>query len=119
MKTILLVEDTRHLAEEIGDILRLEGFHVLFGSNAVNALEILSGTTPDLIITDLLMPVMDGFEFIRHVRAMPPLAGIPIIILSAKTSPEDKLLGMAVGASAYVNKPCKAHELIARINTFI
>ncbi len=119
MKTILLVEDTEHLAEEIGDILRLEGFHVLFGSNAIKALEILSGTTPDLIITDLLMPVMDGFEFIRHVRAMPTLAGIPIIILSAKASPEDKLLGIEVGASAFVNKPCKAYELIARINAFI
>jgi len=119
MKRILLVEDTLHLSEEIEDILRLEGYLVTIAHNAIRALEILPKANPDLIITDLLMPGMDGFAFIQKVRSIATFQSIPIIILSAKTSNDDKIRGKEVGADAFIRKPCKAHELITSINTLL
>jgi DNA-binding response OmpR family regulator len=119
MKKILLVEDTPHLSEEIADILRLEGYGVTIASNALRALELLPVSKPDLMITDLLMPGMDGFELIQRVRSMTSFPSIPIIILSAKTSNEDKNRGKEVGADAFIQKPCKAHELVAAINSLL
>ena len=119
MKQILLVEDTLHLAEEIADALRLEGYLVSRSGSALHALTILSRFTPDLIITDLLMPVMNGFELIQHIRSTASLKSIPIIILSAKTSPADKMRGAEVGANAFIQKPCKIHELVASITSLI
>lgn len=119
MKNILLVEDTAHLSEEIADILRMEGYRVIAAGNALKALEILPEAKPDLIITDLLMPGMDGFEFIRLVRSVVSFKSTPIIILSAKTSLEDKIHGKEVGANAFIQKPCKAHELVESINSLL
>jgi DNA-binding response OmpR family regulator len=119
MKRILLVEDTSHLSEEIADILRLEGYVVTISGNALDALEGLPQSIPDLIITDLLMPGMDGFEFIQHVRSMAAFQSIPILILSAKTSKEDKVRGTEVGANDFIQKPCKAHELIASVTRLL
>jgi DNA-binding response OmpR family regulator len=115
MKTILLVEDTLHLAEEISDMLRLEKFNVVVANTSMEALEILEPLLPDLIITDLLMPGMDGFEFIKRVRQMVAGQNIPIIILSAKTSDSDKTRGLEAGANAFILKPCKSHELLQNI----
>lgn len=119
MKSILLVEDTSHLAEEIADILRMEGYEATVAANAVNALELLLQSGPDLIITDLLMPGMDGFEFIEHVRSMAPFKSTPIIILSAMTAPEDRTHGATVGADLFIQKPCKTHELVMSINSLL
>lgn len=119
MKKILLVEDTGHLAEEIKDVLRLEGFNVVIAENGTRGIEIVADVKPDLIITDLLMAGVDGFELIARVRAMHQFARLPIIILSAKSSEADKQRGKEVGANAFVGKPCKAHELLTTINNLI
>ena len=119
MKGILLVEDTSHLSEEIADILRLEGYQVAIANNGLRALELLPSSRPDLIITDLLMPGMDGFELIKQVRSTASFKSIPILILSAKTSEADRVRGKDVGADAFLMKPCKAHELIASINSLL
>jgi DNA-binding response OmpR family regulator len=116
---ILLVEDTAHLAEEISDILRLEGFNVTVANGGALGLEFLNRTKADLIITDLLMPGMDGFELIEHVRAADALKSIPIIILSAKASEEDKARGMKVGADYFIVKPCKGHQLIEAVTRLL
>ena len=119
MRKILLVEDTPHLSEEIADVLRLEGFLVTRADNGLRALELIRESRPDLIVTDLLMPVMNGFQLIEKVRTMPTFGSIPVVILSAKTSLADKIRGKEVGANAFVQKPCKAHELVASINSFL
>jgi len=119
MKRILLVEDTSHLSEEIADILRLEGYQIAVANSGLKALERLPELQPDLIITDLLMPGMDGFELIKKVRSSVNLKSIPIIILSAKTSAADQVLGKEAGADAFLSKPCKAHELVAAINSLL
>ena len=119
MKSILMVEDTVHLSEEIADILRLEGYRVTIAHNGLHALELLPGSSPDLIITDLLMPGMDGLELIQQIRSMALFKSIPIILLSAKSSDLDKLRGMEAGADAFIGKPCKARELVASINSLL
>ena len=119
MKKILLVEDTAHLSEEIADILRLEGYGVTIANDGLRALELLPASGFDMIITDLLMPRMDGFDLIRQVRSMAAFKTIPILILSAKASEADRIRGKGVGADAFMNKPCKAHELVASVNSLL
>ena len=118
MKKILLVEDTVLLAEEIVDILSLEGYDVTHALNGMLGILLLPEIHPDIIITDLLMPGMNGFEFIKRVKVMPGLKSVPIIILSAKISDEDMLLGIQAGADDFIQKPCKASVLLSSIRAF-
>lgn len=119
MTRILLAEDTSQLAEEISDILRLEKFDVVIARNGKEALDLMSARRPDLVITDLLMPVMDGFELIERIKSNPELKSIPVITLSAKASPEDRAHAQAAGADRFVQKPCKAHELVSAIRSLL
>lgn len=118
MKIVLLVEDTRDLLEEISHVLEMEGFEVIVANSGYQALERLREATPNIIITDLLMPGMDGFELIETIRKDPLLATIPIIILSAKTNTADKKRGAIMGVSAFIGKPCKGFELVAAVKSF-
>jgi DNA-binding response OmpR family regulator len=119
VKKILLVEDTADLAEEIVDVLQLSGYEVQWASGGIKAIEMLKAYPADLVITDLLMPGMDGYQLILALRSMAPFKTLPIIILSAKTAPSDRLKGTEVGANGFVGKPCKAHELISAIEPFV
>lgn len=117
MKKILLVEDTLHLAEEISDLLRMAGYDVMMVSNGLSALGVLKTFKPDLILTDLLMPGMDGFELIGRIRGMEDYGHVPIVIFSAKAQEEDRYRAMLVGADEFISKPCQATELLAAIST--
>ena len=118
MKRILLVEDTRHLLEEIADVLRLEGYQIKTAINALQALERLPEFGPDLIITDLQMPWMNGFEFIQLVRKLPSHQSTPIVILSASDLEEDRIRGKEAGADFFLQKPCTVQQLVAAIKMF-
>jgi chemosensory pili system protein ChpA (sensor histidine kinase/response regulator) len=118
MKTVLLVEDTVDLAEEIAHILELEGFRVISANSGQQALERLHEITPDVILTDLLMPGMDGFELIERIKGDLALIAIPIIILSAKTNLSDEERRRIVGISAFIGKPCKGHQLVEAVRSF-
>jgi DNA-binding response OmpR family regulator len=111
-RKILLVEDTIHLAEEISDMLKFEGYEVTLANGGMQALQLLSGVKPDIIITDLLMPGLDGFQLIEQIRKMSAYKAIPIVILSAKAAEEDRVRGLQVGADAFIVKPCKSHVLV-------
>ncbi|NOT76056.1 MAG: response regulator transcription factor [Cyclobacteriaceae bacterium] len=119
MKKILLVEDTAHLAEELVDILTMEGFHVDLATNGLEGIAFLSNNLPDLIITDLLMPKMDGFEFIEKVRSKSETSSIPIVVLSAKTSDVERKKVEEIGANKFIPKPCKAHELVSCVKSLL
>ena len=112
---ILLVEDNQLLSEEVADILTRAGFRVTEAINAIKALERLPVVNPDLIITDLDLPWLDGFKFIEHLRTLPQYQNLPIVILSANGSTENRIRGKEVGANAFIRKPCKSEELIAVI----
>lgn len=118
-KSILLVDDTRVLAESIADMLRMESFDVTLAANGMEALEIMNVKLPNLIISDLRMPVMDGIEFIKAIRSHTVLKSLPVIILSAQTNEESRQAGLLAGANIFLTKPFEEDELLSVIKQLL
>jgi DNA-binding response OmpR family regulator len=116
---ILLVEDTEDLGENIKDILNIEGYAVSWERDGLSGFEACLQSTPDLIISDVVMPGLDGLELIRKIRDIKVYRNLPIIILSARATPEDQQRGMEAGATVYLRKPCKSTELIDTIEQLL
>ncbi|MDZ4716017.1 MAG: response regulator transcription factor [Cytophagales bacterium] len=116
---ILLVEDTAPLSEEIASVLTMEGYHVTTANTGSQGLAKLLDVHPDLVVTDLIMPVMDGFELIQRIRGIPSFAAVPIVVLSAKVTLEDKQRARNLGASSFIQKPCKINELVSTIKDLL
>jgi two-component system alkaline phosphatase synthesis response regulator PhoP len=115
-KTILVVDDTESLRMLVKSYLTQEGFRVLTAADGREALFLAREEKPDLILLDLMMPEMGGFEFMRvHGRE----AETPIILLTAKVEESDKVLGLELGADDYVTKPFSMRELAARIRAVL
>ncbi|SHG69351.1 DNA-binding response regulator, OmpR family, contains REC and winged-helix (wHTH) domain [Thermosyntropha lipolytica DSM 11003] len=111
-KKILLVEDDAKMREIIADYLEAEGFTALETDNGENVLTLMKIENPDLIILDIMLPRLDGWSVCRKIRSF---SDIPIIILTARSQEEDRLLGFELGADDYVTKPFSPRELVARI----
>lgn len=116
---ILVVDDAPENIQAISTILRDRGYQVLVAPDGQRALDVLGKVRPDLLLLDVVMPGMDGYEVCRRIKAMPELAEIPIIFLTGKTETEDVVHGFELGAVDYVGKPFNAHELIARVRTHL
>jgi DNA-binding response OmpR family regulator len=116
---ILVVEDHPQLADIVETRLRLDGMDPIVcrnGAAAMALVEMAAGKDPfDAVILDVMMPGVDGFEVLRHIRATPGTADLPVILLTAKASLEDVAKGRAMGADEYVTKPFGAHDLVARV----
>jgi CheY-like chemotaxis protein len=112
---ILIVDDTEIVSRMLGDILQMEGFGVVYASNGFEAFNRLSAEKPDLIITDIMMPVMDGVEFINKIRKDEAYKNIPVIILSALTAMEN-LSTEAAKVQLQLPKPCEAQVLLNSVN---
>jgi DNA-binding response OmpR family regulator len=110
---ILLVEDNADLAEGVEYNLRLEGYDVQVADTGKIAVEIARSWKPDLILLDLMLPEMDGYQVLRHVRQSD--ANVPVIILSARGEEADKVRGFKLDADQYVTKPFSIIELLERI----
>lgn len=119
--TILVVEDDIHLLEGIRDILRLDHYHVLTAQDGVQALEILNSQPelPDLIVSDIMMPHMDGVEFFRRVRQEQRWLSIPFIFLTAKGEKSDYHKGLRLGVDDYIVKPYDPADLLVKIEARI
>ncbi len=115
---ILIVEDNIDVANYIVHLLDNQ-YGVMLATNGESALEKASATIPSLIITDVMMPGMDGFEFCRQIRENSLLSHIPVIILTAKVEDIDRIHSFEVGADAYVPKPFKAAELLTRVQNLL
>ncbi len=105
MPKVLLCDDDFMNRKVASKILRKEGFVVIEATNGQEALELLSAHTVDLILMDLMMPLMNGYDAIRHIKANLRLAGIPLIIISALSDTDAVKEGMRLGADAYLSKP--------------
>jgi DNA-binding response OmpR family regulator len=114
MPTILLVEDELSLALIVQDNLASRGFTVLHAADGQAGLELFRQHHPDLLVVDVMMPVLDGFSLARQVRR--ENATIPLIFLTARSQPADVVHGFELGGSDYVKKPFSIEELVARIN---
>ena len=116
---ILIVEDDRDIVEMVEYNLKEEGYETLSALNGEDGFELARRQQPDLIILDIMLPIMDGFEVCRTLRSNGITAQIPIIILSAKSQEADKVVGLELGADDYVTKPFSPRELIARIRAIL
>ncbi|MBK7980894.1 MAG: response regulator [Ignavibacteriae bacterium] len=117
METILVVEDEVHVRQNIIELLTYEGYKCLEATDGLNALSILKTELPDLILTDLIMPKINGFEFFKMLKSMGLEKNIPFIFLTARTDIESMHYAMQLGADDYIVKPYKADELTERIKT--
>ena len=117
--TVLLVDDNRDMREYVSRLLDPK-FAVILAEDGAQALEILdSGISPDLILTDVMMPRLDGFGLLKAVRSRPLTATTPVIFLSARAGEEARIEGYDIGANDYLVKPFSARELITRVETHI
>ena len=115
-KRILVVEDNTQMRQLIARILEIEGYAILQASDGVVALEILQRTTPDLILSDIQMPNLNGFDFYKAVRKDKRWFTIPFIFLAAQDSPEILQTGRELGVEEYLPKPVNEHALIKMVN---
>jgi two-component system sensor histidine kinase ChiS len=118
-RTILLVDDNPKNLGILGTVLAESERSLYFATNGALALDIAKNKHPDLILLDIMMPDMDGFEVCRRLKQDPLLAEIPIIFLTAKTEKDDVITGLELGAVDYVTKPFNKKELLTRVNTHI
>ena len=118
-KKILVADDEKDIVELIAYNLEQEGFAVCKAFDGRKAWEMVNADKPDLVILDLMMPLMPGMEVCRMIRRQAETAAIPIIMLTAKTDPVDKILGLEIGADDYITKPFHVRELIARIRAVL
>ena len=116
---ILVVEDDASIRNNILSLLRLEGFDVVDASNGLQALELARQHLPGLILSDVMMPQLDGYGLLELLRADPATAGIPLIFLSARTDRADRRRGMNLGADDYLGKPFTANELLDAVSARI
>jgi two-component system alkaline phosphatase synthesis response regulator PhoP len=115
-KTILVVDDKASVRTLVQEYLTAEGFRVVTADNGRNALFAARQEKPDLILLDIMMPEMDGYEFVRVYRKE---RDTPIILLTARLEETDKVLGLELGADDYVTKPFGMRELVARIRAVL
>lgn len=113
-KKVLVIEDDANIAEILKLYLERDGFSVYFSDNGKEGIEKFKQLTPDLVLLDILMPVLDGWDTLREIRS---LSSVPIIMLTAKGEMLDKVSGLEMGADDYIVKPFEIKELLARIRT--
>ncbi|SPF48822.1 Alkaline phosphatase synthesis transcriptional regulatory protein PhoP [Candidatus Desulfosporosinus infrequens] len=115
MANVLLIEDDIQIQELVRYSLEKEGFTVITASDGEQGLDLVRREKPDLIILDLTLPTIDGFDVCKLLRAQKDTVTIPIIILSARDDVADKVIGLELGADDYITKPFSPRELSARI----
>lgn len=113
---ILVVEDEKSLIETLDYSLRKQGYEVITAADGRKALDVARAQQPDLIVLDVMLPALDGFEVCRIVRQE---MNVPIIMLTARTEEVDKVVGLEVGADDYLTKPFSMRELLARVKAML
>lgn len=115
-QTILIVDDEKRMVSLLQSYLVQEGYQVVTAYNGREALEVAQKTNPDLVVLDIMMPEMNGYDFMHAHRAA---HDTPIIMLTAKVEDDDKIIGLELGADDYVTKPFKPRELMARVRNVL
>ncbi len=116
---IVLAEDEPQIARLIEFKLKKEGYQVIWKENGKEALEAIKEDKPDLILLDIMMPVMGGYEVLRHIKKDEGLKDIPVIMLTARAQEKDVVKGIDLGAEDYITKPFHPAELLARVRRIL
>ncbi|MDB5291004.1 MAG: OmpR, partial [Phycisphaerales bacterium] len=117
--TILVIDDQKDLADLVRRSLEQEGFDVILAMDGASGLKIATSHRPDLVVLDLSMPDIDGLEVCQRLKGDPRHVGIPILVLSARASAADRILGLELGADDYLVKPFVPRELVARVKALL
>jgi len=118
VKRVLAVDDEPHILKLIAFSLRAHGFEVLEASDGLSAITVAQAEHPDLILLDVMMPALDGYEACRRLKADPATADIPIFMLTAKTQAAEHQIGLDAGARDYITKPFTPKDLVATVEQF-
>jgi phosphoserine phosphatase RsbU/P len=116
---ILVVDDIIKNIQLLGSVLGKEGYAVSYATDGAKAIEMVASEPFDLILLDVMMPEMDGFEVCRQLKQRPEAKDIPILFLTAKSEPDDIIRGLQEGAVDYLTKPFNPPELLARVKTHV
>jgi two-component system phosphate regulon response regulator PhoB len=118
-RTILVIDDQKDFADLVRRSLEKEGFDVILASDGTSGLQIAREHRPDLVVLDLTMPDIDGLDVCKRLRQEPRHARLPILVLSARASAADRVLGLETGADDYLVKPFVPQELVARVKAIL
>ena len=113
---IMIVDDDKNICELLRLYFEKEGFQTLIANNGVEAIETAKSEKPDLMLLDIMMPELDGWQVLREIRKF---SEMPIIMLSAKSETFDKVLGLELGADDYIVKPFDSKEVVARVKAVL
>jgi two-component system alkaline phosphatase synthesis response regulator PhoP len=119
MPRILVVDDDKQIVRLVQSYLERASYQVLTAYDGETALHTIRRERPDLVVLDLMLPNRDGWEVTRTVRSDPGLAGLPIIMLTARVEDTDKIVGLELGADDYIAKPFNPHEVVARVRAVL
>ena len=120
MNTLLLIEDDHRLANMVSEYLQQSGFTVRHAANGLSGLKAVQDIAPAMVLLDLMLPDIDGLDVCKRIRALPgPLAQTPVLMLTAKGDPMDRIVGLELGADDYLPKPFEPRELLARIRAVL
>jgi twitching motility two-component system response regulator PilH len=120
MKTkILVVDDSRTQRQLFSEFFEANGIAVVVASDGVEALETLESIHPDIVLLDIVMPRMNGYEVCRKIKSNPNTQNVPVVLCSAKSEEFDRYWGLKQGADAYISKPCQNQDLISTIRTLL
>ncbi len=111
-KTIVVVEDEQDTAEMFAEMMRVSGYHVLKASGSASAMALISEQKPDVVVLDIMMPDFSGLEILNYMQREPHLAHIPVVVVSAQSTPADIRTCMDAGAALYLTKPVGYKDLI-------
>ena len=112
---ILVVEDERDIAALVAFHLTKEGFRVRTVASGLDAMEAIRAERPDLVVLDLMLPGMSGYEILHELRRRPEVADVPVVVLTARRDEEDRIRGLQLGADDYLTKPFSPRELVLRV----
>lgn len=118
-KRILIVDDDPDILQFIRVNMELEGFETSIATGGQEALDSVMAAAPDLVLLDVMMPELDGFSVLRRLRTHPSAANTSVILLTARTMPEDRIRGLELGADDYITKPFDVEELVARVKAVL
>lgn len=116
---ILVVDDDPVIIKLLTSVLPENGYEVMASQEAPEGLEMAMKRAPDLIILDVMMPIINGFNMCRLMKSQPECRDIPVILLTSRAGDEDRRIGQEVGANAYVSKPFNTQELLAKIRELL
>ena len=117
--TILVIDDEKDLIELVRYNLEKEGFDVIAATDGQSGLEVVKKHRPDLVMLDLMMPGLDGLQVCQRLRADPRSGRIPVIMLTAKATEADRVVGLELGADDYITKPFSPREVVARVKAVL